>query len=541
MNESLLKHDVAIIGGGLGGVGAALAALKAGKRVVLTEETAWLGGQLTNQATPPDEHDWIESCGATASYRELRARIRSLYLDCYPISDLAREAGHLNPGMGSVSPICCEPRTALAAIEEMLLPWYGTGRLTVLIRTRPVSVEVEGDRVLSVTVVSADHGTLRLSAPHFIDATELGDLLELGSVEHVVGAESRDETGEPSALPGPANPMDQQSITWCFGISYHPGEDHTIPRPDGYDYWRDYRLPFWPDKQLSFTGPHPVTCEPDHRPLFAGERAARTAPDRWHYRRLIWTEHFQTGHFPSDICLVHWPQVDYCGGPLVGVSADEAARHREGARQLSLCYLYWLQTEAPRHDGGTGYRELRPAAEAMGTLDGLAMAPYIRESRRIRSKFTVTELHVGYEARAGQIGAEIFDDSVGIGSYRIDLHPSTAPRNYVDVPNWPFQIPLGAMIPVRVRNLLPGGKNIGTTHITNGCYRLHPVEWNIGEVAGALAAFSLERGLDPPDIYADEQLTRSFQRHLVDDLGIELSWPEEVRTSPRLTLFGDTQ
>ena len=73
-------------------------------------------------------------------------------------------------------------------------------------------------------------------------------------------------------------------------------------------------------------------------------------------------------------------------------------------------------------------------------------------------------------------GAEQFADSVGIGSYRIDLHPSTGQRNYVDVANWPFQIPLGALIPVRSENLLPANKNLGSTHITNGCYRLHPVE-----------------------------------------------------------------
>src|SRR3712207_8972640 len=48
----------------------------------------------------------------------------------------------------------------------------------------------------------------------------------------------------------------------------------------------------------------------------------------------------------------------------------------------------------------------------------------------------------------------------------------------------PFQVPLGAMIPVRVNNLIAGCKNIGTTHVTNGCYRLHPVEWTIGEAAG---------------------------------------------------------
>ena len=40
-------------------------------------------------------------------------------------------------------------------------------------------------------------------------------------------------------------------------------------------------------------------------------------------------------------------------------------------------------------------------------------------------------------------------------------------------------------LPVRIGNLIAGGKNLGTTHITNGCYRLHPVEWNIGEAAGA--------------------------------------------------------
>lgn len=44
-----------------------------------------------------------------------------------------------------------------------------------------------------------------------------------------------------------------------------------------------------------------------------------------------------------------------------------------------------------------------------------------------------------------------------------------------------------------MENLLPGAKNLGTTHITNGCHRLHPVEWNVGEAAGALAAFCAQR------------------------------------------------
>ena len=134
---------------------------------------------------------------------------------------------------------------------------------------------------------------------------------------------------------------------------------------------------------------------------------------------------------------------------------------------------------------------LRLRGDVTGTTDGLAKAIYVRESRRIRAQFTVLEQMVGVDARAGLQGAEPFPDTVGIGQYRIDLHPSTRGRNYVDVASWPFQIPLGALIPVRVENLLPAAKNLGVTHITNGCYRLHPVEWNIGEAAGALAAHAL--------------------------------------------------
>jgi|SRR4051794_2366419 NADPH-dependent 2,4-dienoyl-CoA reductase/sulfur reductase-like enzyme len=66
----VLRADIAIIGGGLGACAAALSAARLGRRVILTAETQWLGGQLTNQAVPPDEHPWIEEFGATATYRE---------------------------------------------------------------------------------------------------------------------------------------------------------------------------------------------------------------------------------------------------------------------------------------------------------------------------------------------------------------------------------------------------------------------------------------------------------------------------------------
>jgi hypothetical protein len=114
---------------------------------------------------------------------------------------------------------------------------------------------------------------------------------------------------------------------------------------------------------------------------------------------------------------------------------------------------------------------------------------------------------------------------VGIGSYNIDLHPSSGGDNYIDVPSLPFQIPLGALIPQRVENLLPACKNLGTTHITNGCYRLHPVEWNIGEAAGALAAFCSTTKHAPREVRGRDELLKSFQ-DLLAGQGVRLMWPD---------------
>ena len=114
---------------------------------------------------------------------------------------------------------------------------------------------------------------------------------------------------------------------------------------------------------------------------------------------------------------------------------------------------------------------------------------------------------------------------MGIGYYHIDLHPSSGGINYVDFGSLPFQIPLGALIPQRVENLLPANKNIGTTHITNGCYRLHPVEWSIGEAVGLLVTQALKNRVTPRLIREDRQKLAEFQ-DFIRTQGIETHWPK---------------
>lgn len=524
------RTDILIIGGGLGGVAGALAALRLGRKVILTEETDWIGGQLTAQAVPPDEHPWIEGTGCTATYQRLRRGIRAYYRRNYPLLPDPRFDAHLNPGQGRVSRLCHEPRVALAALYELLNPYLADGQMEILLRCRPSGVEMDGDHVRVVRVLdTTTDDEIAIVAPFVLDATELGDLLPMAGIEHVTGAESQSETGEPHALPAEPDPLDQQAITACFALDYHPDEDHTIERPKDYGFWRGYRANFWPGPQLGWEFVDPVTLESRKQAIFAPPGS--DAEDLWTFRRILYRGHYSEGRYPSDITLVNWPQNDYWLGPLVGVSDEERKGHLRSARQLSLSLLYWMQTEAPRHDGGEGYRGLRLRPDVVGTRDGLAKHVYVRESRRIKGEFTVLEQHVGVEARRKLEGAEVFPDAVGVGSYRVDLHPTTRQRTYVDISSWPFQIPMGAIIPIRVENLLAAAKNLSVTHITNGCYRLHPVEWNVGEAAGALAAYCLSRDLTPRQVRNTPKHLEDFQGLLTSTLGFVLTWP-----NPRATV-----
>ncbi|MBK5291366.1 MAG: FAD-dependent oxidoreductase [Acidobacteriia bacterium] len=539
MGAGEVRCDVAIVGAGVGGCAAALAALRNGMRVILTEETSWIGGQLTSQAVPPDEHPWIEQFGATESYRAYRRGVRNRYRQHYPLTAEARGRVHFNPGDGSVSRLTHEPRVSLAVLEQMLAQHQSGGRLTVLLHHRPVKADLAGDKVRAVTLRSHSGREVTITASYFLDATEQGDLLPLTKTEYVTGFESKKQTGELHA-PDKAQPANQQAFTVCFAVDFVPGQDHTIDKPKEYSFWRDYvpRMnPPWPGKLLSWSMSNPQTLK-ERAVTF--DPTAETNPagllNLFIYRRIANRRNFAPGAFASDISLVNWPQNDYWLGNLHEVSPEEAARHLQRGKQLSLSLLYWMQTEAPRLDGGQGWRGLRLRGDITGTEDGLAMYPYIRESRRVQAEFTVVEEHVGTEARMKATGlkreevtAQVFPDSVGVGSYRIDLHPSSGGDNYVDVSSLPFQIPLGALIPQRLENLLPACKNLGVTHITNGCYRLHPVEWNIGEAAGALAAHAISTGRSPRQIRNQGKLLGEFQTQLLAQ-GVEIAWP---RVLPR--------
>lgn len=515
--DRTLECDLLVAGGGMGGCAAALAACRAGRSVVLTEETDWLGGQMTSQGVSAlDEHRYIETFGGTRSYYELRSLVRDYYRHHTALTETARHAERLNPGNGWVSYLCFEPQAGLWALDQLLHAYRDAGRLTLLLRHKPVQADMKEDTVRSVTFRDLD-GTehVRVKAEFVLDATELGDLLPLTGTEYVSGAEAREETGEPHAHEA-AHPEWVQSFTYPFALE-RDGGGEAVPAPASYAEDREAQ---------PFTLRHLYHDDRGWVTYRMFETGPGAAGPFWTYRRLIDGSNFNDPVHGRDVAMINWPGNDYRRGSLIDVKPKAALKALKAAKDLSLGFCRWLQTECPRDEGGTGYPEFAVRPDVMGTEDGLSKYPYIRESRRIRALRTVAEEDIAAEFQSGA-RARHFPDSVGIGLYAIDIHPAEGEEKIPPAAAKPFQIPLSALIPRRTQNLLPACKNIGTTHITNGAYRLHPIEWAIGEAAAQVALFCMDRRLTPQTLCGDAHRLRRLQRRLVR-AGIPLYWLPDV-------------
>lgn len=514
-----LHAPVVIVGGSLGGTIAAWSASKYGngQKVLLLEQTDWIGGQLTSQAVPPDEHRWIGEQGCTASYREYRRQIRAYYrkLEGYSNNIKIREA--FCPADSEVSHLSHPPKLALEVLQKMLAPYVENGTLTVVTNAKLCRCDATEEKIQAVHYI-IDGEPVEVTGELFLDATDTGELAALSGAAYRVGAESRSETGETHA-PEVADPEDMQPATYTAALENRLTGDYTIEKPALYEEFKNLKMPYDDYPVFSMYGPDSSTGKAKRFGMFPGEKDENGNElfPLFKYRRIVNSAYFTDGSHPYDVTLVNWPQNDYFLGNPFDCEDPEQADYR--ARQFTLSFVYWLQTEAPRADGGKGYPFFRLAGEYLGTEDGLSKSIYIRESRRIKGKFTITEEMV----KKG--GDPAFPDSVGVGSYPIDLHITTKTHTFFYEPSERFTIPLGAMIPEKMRNLIPACKNISTTHLSGGCYRLHPVEWNIGEVAGMLAVFALNEGVETVQVWQEPERFRKFAT-MLENAGIQRYWKE---------------
>jgi hypothetical protein len=520
--------DILVAGAGPGGVAAALRAAERGHTVCLSEETDWIGGQL-GTVSALDENRFIEFAGGTRAYYDLRRRIRALARSEYSWKPGATALENFNPGACYVSPLCYEPKFAIQAVREILEPF--SQRIRIMPRTVVFELIVDGGEIRTAYLYNFETKQVSRIRPLFVlDATELGDLLPLAGVPYVAGSEARANTGEPHASEA-ANPACVQSFTYTFIAEHRPGEEHRIPQPPGYEKYRDGQ-PF----SMLLNYPEEYGWKGNVQYVMFGEDPAipnnQTPRPFFSWRRVRARKNLAGPNPPTDLALINWPRQDYKDQSLLDKAPLEMAAILQQAKRVSYAFLYWLQTDVPHEEGvGKGYPEIALHAASMESPDGLSKYPYIRESRRIRGQQRVVEQDIVAEYQSGS-RAKWFADSVGTGFYMVDIHPCGAnERGRMMMPR-PFQIPMGALIPSGVGNLLASAKNIGVTHLTNGAYRLHPVEWNIGEAAATFAAMTIETGHRPQPAEVQHELLRAGVPLVwFDDLPVDDPWFETIQTA----------
>src|SRR5690554_4586684 len=118
----MIHCDIFIAGGGLGGIAAAISALKTGCSVIISDQNKWLGGQISSQGVSAlDEHKLMNSFGGTKTYYEFRDRIKEYYRKNFTIKDQFKNNGFFNPGCSNQNRrFSFEPDVGAKILKEML-------------------------------------------------------------------------------------------------------------------------------------------------------------------------------------------------------------------------------------------------------------------------------------------------------------------------------------------------------------------------------------------------------------------------------------
>jgi len=435
------RRDVLVVGGGASGTTAGIQAARLGANTLVVEETSWLGGMLTSAGVSAVDGNHKLPSGLFGEFGDS--------LVSHYGSPKALQTGW-------VSDILFEPSVGNAILKKMT---NAEKNLSVWYETKFVSAQ----KVFDGWKVVVEKGGKRktISARVMIDATELGDVAKYCGVKYDIGMEARALCGEEIA-PELANDI-VQDLTYVMILKDY-GVDKTIEKPANYNP----ALFYCTAKSPNCTQPKP-------------------GQTLWSAEKMM-----TYGKLPNGKYMINWPIEgnDYYIN-LIEMSREERNVALEKAKQFSLCYLYYLQTEL-------GFATYGLADDEFPTADKFPFIPYHRESRRIHGlvRFNVNDVSKPFDQEDA-----LYRTGIAVGDYPIDHHHKRYPEweklpdlHFYPVPS--YSLPLGTLIPKDVKGLIVAEKSISVSNLVNGSTRLQPVVMQIGQAAGTLAALSVKQNRD---------------------------------------------
>ena len=229
MGEDRIHADVCVIGGGSGGIGAALAAARAGAQVVLVEQQAQLGGTGTlayvNSWEPGpgcsfarEIYDRLQGIPGAVKIPNMQGKERS-YEDTLGRAGLPDSVWRSASVQFEIGPFC-------RVVTDML---KNTGKCKILLNTEFTKSTADGNQVMCIEAEAGTKRTYSILAKVYVDSTGGAHLCRSLGCTMMLGAEGKREFNEPSAPDAPVKTLN--ALDLCYRIQ--PSDDPAIePRPD---------------------------------------------------------------------------------------------------------------------------------------------------------------------------------------------------------------------------------------------------------------------------------------------------------------------
>ena len=572
--EEVWTCEVVVIGGTLGGVAAAQA-MKTGVTTCLIELTPWLGGQISSQGVSAIDESramrWQRNLAPSWEAFKALIKRQPVYLPAW--TGLPAQLPVAKTNSCWVGELCFTPRAGATAAEMWMreaAQRAPDSRWATSTAFKGASFDASGRYVTAVYGVrripldpayvptgrlsqeleqwyswSDDEAynkiPIRLQPPPnrsmiVIDATDTGELVGWANLPYRLGSDGQGFTGEVNAPPKD-NPDCTQAYTYPFVLATLNDKNESL---------------------RALQTVEPALTKAEHRNEFdlEGFKFFNTG-SVFNYRRIVSQRPGDSNvnlTRPGEMTLINWNKGNdwhFMDPPLVFTEEDiRLAGQRQdwlgglSAESLNygeihaLMFAEWLiETEATKKLPLT----LLTGVDApLGTQSGLSMVPYLREGRRIlgrpaygQDSFMIVEADLREDMTGGR---DFSPTAVALAHYDIDIHGcryrswrptyEAAGASIKEFVVRPLQIPLEAMVPQGVDNVLIGGKSIAVSHIVNGVTRVHYGEWGVGGAAGATAGWLLRYGkpadLTPAQIVVTGQMS-ALQAFLVEQ-GLRFTW-----------------
>lgn len=481
------SYDIVVLGGTPGGIMAAIAAAREGRRSVVLERTSHCGGLPANGLGATD----IATRGATEGlFTEFTNRVRNHYVAKY--GPTSKQVEDCSNGYHF------EPHVAELVLLEMVAA--EGDRVVVKLRrqfdvdARNVTRDRTSIKEIRVTHLDGTSSTERYAGRVFIDATYEGDLAAAAGVPYLLGREGREETGEemagriyrswPHETPGEGstglgdNAIQAYNYRLC--LTNDPKNRLQIERPLNYN-----RADF---ASLVDDVIHDRVA--GHK---GGERAFDGLGRVVNFVRLpnekTDANNQHMAFLSTDLPEENWPW------PTSDWAWRDAFAKR--LRDYTLGLLWFAQNDdALPADFRQRCREWGLAVDEYGDNGHFPRQVYVREGRRIEGEYRFSAHDCVPATPGGR--PPIHADSITASHYAIDSHavrkrePGRAHLDgFLSYPTKPYTVPYRAIVPKRIDNLLTPVP-VSATHIGFGTLRMEPCWMALGQAAGVAASVAIE-------------------------------------------------